>query len=93
MGHISTRQHAPLLDEWVSTVGLAKREYGTHSWWASIYHMNQGPVPASRSGVTNGSSVSGSHQCAGLAAINRNTTISPRNAGHPKANHMHIVRR
>lgn len=31
MGHISTRQYARLLDEWVSTVGLDKREYGTHS--------------------------------------------------------------
>ncbi|MBF5093069.1 tyrosine-type recombinase/integrase [Novosphingobium sp. NBM11] len=31
MGHISTRQYARLLDEWVSTVGLNKQEYGTHS--------------------------------------------------------------
>ena len=31
MGHISTRQYARLLDEWVSTIGLDKREYGTHS--------------------------------------------------------------
>ena len=31
MGHISTRQYARLLDEWVSTVGLDKSEYGTHS--------------------------------------------------------------
>jgi integrase len=31
MGHISTRQYARLLDEWVSTVGLNKSEYGTHS--------------------------------------------------------------
>jgi integrase len=31
MGLISTRQYARLLDEWVSTVGLDKQEYGTHS--------------------------------------------------------------
>ena len=31
MGHISTRQYARLLDEWVSTIGLDKREHGTHS--------------------------------------------------------------
>lgn len=31
LGHISTRQYARLLDEWVTTVGLDKREYGTHS--------------------------------------------------------------
>jgi integrase len=31
LGHISTRQYARLLDEWVSTVGLDRREYGTHS--------------------------------------------------------------
>lgn len=27
MGHISTRQHARLLDEWVSIIGLDKRDY------------------------------------------------------------------
>jgi integrase len=31
MGHISTWQYARLLDEWVTTVGLDKSEYGTHS--------------------------------------------------------------
>ena len=31
LGHLSTRQYARLVDEWVSTVGLNKREYGTHS--------------------------------------------------------------
>lgn len=31
MGHISTRQYARLLDECVSTVGLDKSQYGTHS--------------------------------------------------------------
>lgn len=30
-GHLSTRQYARLVDEWVSTVGLDKREFGTHS--------------------------------------------------------------
>jgi integrase len=30
-GHLSTRHYARLLDEWVSTVGLDKRQYGTHS--------------------------------------------------------------
>lgn len=29
--HLSTRQYARLVAEWVSTVGLDKREYGTHS--------------------------------------------------------------
>ena len=28
---MSTRQYARLVDEWVSTVGLDKREYGAHS--------------------------------------------------------------
>jgi integrase len=31
LGHMSTRQYARLVDEWVSTVGLDKRECGTHS--------------------------------------------------------------
>lgn len=31
LGHLSTRQYARLVDEWVSTVGLDRREYGTHS--------------------------------------------------------------
>jgi integrase len=31
LGHLSTRQYARLVDEWVSTVGLDSREYGTHS--------------------------------------------------------------
>lgn len=30
-GHISTRQYARLVDEWVSTVGLDQHEYGIHS--------------------------------------------------------------
>jgi integrase len=31
LGHLGTRQYARLVDEWVSTVGLDQREYGTHS--------------------------------------------------------------
>ena len=31
LGHLSTRQYARLVDEWVSAVGLDQREYGTHS--------------------------------------------------------------
>lgn len=31
LGHLSTRQYARLVDEWVSIVGLDKRQYGTHS--------------------------------------------------------------
>jgi integrase len=31
LGHLRTRQYARLVDEWVSTVGLDIREYGTHS--------------------------------------------------------------
>lgn len=30
-GHMSTRQYARLLDEWVTAIGLRKSEYGTHS--------------------------------------------------------------
>lgn len=31
MGHLSTRQYARLVDEWVTAVGLRRAEYGTHS--------------------------------------------------------------
>lgn len=31
MGHLSTRQYARLVDEWVTVIGLDAREYGTHS--------------------------------------------------------------
>ena len=31
LGHLSTRQYARLVDEWVSAIGLDSREYGTHS--------------------------------------------------------------
>jgi len=30
-GHLSTRQYARLVDEWVAAVGLRRAEYGTHS--------------------------------------------------------------
>jgi Site-specific recombinase XerC len=30
-GHLSTRQYARLVDEWVTAVGLVRSEYGTHS--------------------------------------------------------------
>ncbi|CAM3176641.1 Tyr recombinase domain-containing protein [Sphingomonas antarctica] len=30
-GHLSTRQYARLVDEWVSAIGLRRAEYGTHS--------------------------------------------------------------
>ena len=31
MGHLSTRQYARLVDEWVIAIGLDHREFGTHS--------------------------------------------------------------
>lgn len=31
LGHLSTRQYARLVDEWVAAVGLDQREFGTHS--------------------------------------------------------------
>lgn len=31
LGHLSTRQYARLVDEWVTAIGLDSREYGTHS--------------------------------------------------------------
>jgi site-specific recombinase XerC len=30
-GHLSTRQYARLVDEWVSAIGLHREDYGTHS--------------------------------------------------------------
>jgi len=30
-GHLSTRQYARLVDEWVTAIGLRCAEYGTHS--------------------------------------------------------------
>lgn len=41
-GHLSTRQYARLVDEWVTAIGLRRAEYGTHSLRrtkaAMIYH-------------------------------------------------------
>jgi integrase len=31
LGHMSTRQYARLVDEWVTAIGLRSEEYGTHS--------------------------------------------------------------
>jgi len=31
MGHLSTRQYARLVDEWVSAIGLDPKAFGTHS--------------------------------------------------------------
>ena len=31
MSHLSTRQYARLVDEWVGAIGLNVSEYGTHS--------------------------------------------------------------
>ena len=31
MGHLSTRQYARLVDEWVTTIGLDSRDYVKHS--------------------------------------------------------------
>lgn len=31
MGHLSTRQYARLVEEWVRGIGLRKEEYGAHS--------------------------------------------------------------
>ena len=31
LGHLSTRQYARLVDEWITATGLDPREYGTHS--------------------------------------------------------------
>lgn len=30
-GHLSTRQYARLVDEWVTAIGLRPQDYGTHS--------------------------------------------------------------
>lgn len=48
-GHLSTRQYARIVDEWVSTVGLDKREFGTHSMRrtkASIIYKSTGNLRA-----------------------------------------------
>lgn len=48
-GHLSTRQYARIVDEWVTTVGLDKREFGTHSLRrtkASIIYKSTGNLRA-----------------------------------------------
>jgi site-specific recombinase XerC len=48
-GHLSTRQYARIVDEWVSTIGLDKREIGTHSMRrtkASIIYKSTGNLRA-----------------------------------------------
>ena len=47
--HLSTRQYARLVDEWVATIGLRPEEYGTHSLRrtkASIIYKATGNVRA-----------------------------------------------
>ena len=38
--HMSTRQYARLVDEWVTAIGLRRAEYGTHSLRRSKASMN-----------------------------------------------------
>ncbi len=48
-GHLSTRQYARLVDEWVTAIGLAAAEYGTHSLRrtkASIIYKAKGNLRA-----------------------------------------------
>lgn len=47
--HLSTRQYARLVDEWVEAIGLRPEEYGTHSLRrnkASIIHKATGNIQA-----------------------------------------------
>jgi site-specific recombinase XerC len=47
--HISTRQYARLVDEWVTAIGLRRQEYGTHSLRrtkASIIYRQSGNLRA-----------------------------------------------
>ena len=49
--HISTRQYARLVDEWVTGIGLRARDYGTHSLRrtkASIIYKRTGNLRASQ---------------------------------------------
>ena len=48
-GHLSTRQYARLVDEWVSGIGLRREDYGTHSLRrtkASIIYKQTGNLRA-----------------------------------------------
>lgn len=47
--HLSTRQYARLVDEWVATIGLDHKEYGTHSMRrtkASLIYKSTGNLRA-----------------------------------------------
>ena len=47
--HLSTRQYARLVDEWVEAIGLRPEEYGTHSLRrtkASIIYKAKGNIRA-----------------------------------------------
>ncbi len=49
LGHLSTRQYARLVDEWVVAIGLRREEYGTHSLRrtkASIIYKTTGNLRA-----------------------------------------------
>ncbi len=48
-GHVSTRQYARLVDEWVAGIGLLPQDYGTHSLRrtkASIIYKQTGNLRA-----------------------------------------------
>jgi site-specific recombinase XerD len=48
-GHLSTRQYARLVDEWVTGIGLRREDYGTHSLRrtkASIIYKQTGNLRA-----------------------------------------------
>ncbi len=40
LGHLSTRQYARLVDEWVTAIGLDGRGYGTHSLRQTTQHFS-----------------------------------------------------
>ena len=44
--HMSTRQYARLVDEWVTAIGLRRAEYGTHSMRRTWHQMPRAFTPA-----------------------------------------------
>lgn len=51
-GHLSTRQYAPFVDEWVSAMGMRPQDYGTHSLrgtMAEIIYKSTGNLRAIQS--------------------------------------------
>ena len=68
--HMSTRQYAGLVDEWVSAIGLRREEYGTHSLRrtkASIIYRATGNLRAVQSLSLNAlNPESDQRQCAGI---------------------------